>query len=92
MLLSRYLTFRWLAGYLDRSVTETKKKYEEKHAKAEELRKKVMKERAVRVKLLTSKVCTPHSLSPFAHFRSCQKHLLFAPQKLLVFTVHVVFS
>ena len=80
MLLSRYLTFRWLAGYLDRSVTETKKKYEEKHAKAEELRKKVMKERAVRVKLLTSKVRTPHPLSPTANFRSCRKSFPFCAQ------------
>ena len=32
-----------------RSVTETKKKFEEKHAKAEVLRNKMMKERAERI-------------------------------------------
>ena len=41
---------------LFRSVTETRRKYEEKHAKAEELRNKVMKERAERVEHLNSKV------------------------------------
>ena len=44
-----------------RSVTETKKKFEEKHAKAEVLRNKMMKERAERIRLLTKKVLPAHS-------------------------------
>ena len=42
-------------------MTETKKKFEEKHAKAEVLRNKIMKERAERIRLLTKKVLPAHS-------------------------------
>ena len=42
-------------------MTETKKKFEEKHAKAEVLRNKMMKERAERIRLLTKKVLPAHS-------------------------------